>query len=102
MTSYRVFEYFESAIQIWTGYKQSVRPGSGMLTVTLDVSYTVFLEKAPVIKFVAVALPISESEVVGIKAGNPLFNRAEAAIKGVKVTFAPWHNLKLCLWHGDQ
>jgi hypothetical protein len=73
-------------MQVWTGYKQSLRAGNGMLTLNVDMSCTAFLEEDPVPKYLARAANLpNESGLANIKPGDRYFKKAEKAIARLKV-----------------
>lgn len=70
-------------LQVWLGYKQSLRPCENGLTLNIDVAATAFLSPDPVLKFLSNTLRRPE-EALTLENREEL-RKAEKAIRNLKV-----------------
>ena len=72
------------AVQVWLGYKQSLRPCENGLTLNIDVAATAFLSPDPVLKFLSNTLRRPE-EALTLDNREDL-RKAEKALRSLKVS----------------
>lgn len=73
-------------MQVWLGYKQSLRPCENGLTLNIDVAATAFLQPVPVLQHLANVLR-KRDDLLTLEDRNDL-RKAHKALSGLKVTFA--------------
>jgi len=77
-------------MQVWLGYKQSLRPCENGLTLNIDVAATAFLAPVPVLQYLSNMVRKRE-ELLTLEDRAEL-RRAQKAIVGLKAGLAP-HSL---------
>lgn len=69
--------------EVWVGYSQSLRPSQGGLTLNIDMACTAFLERQPVVNFLAAAAGVPLS-AIGSGMSPDQLKRARRAIQGLQ------------------
>lgn len=72
------------SMQVWQGYRQSLRAGDGILTLNIDMACTAFLQQDPVSTFlVKSANLVNDNALQGMAERD--VSKAQKAIRGLKV-----------------
>ena len=81
------FDFGSCWLQVWLGYKQSLRPCENGLTLNIDVAATAFLSPDPVLKYLSNILRRPE-ESLTLDSREDL-RKAEKAIRNLKARHPP-------------
>ena len=79
------------SLQVWLGYKQSLRPCENGLTLNIDVAATAFLSPDPVLTYLSNILRRPEQALTLDNRED--LRKAEKALRSLKVFYR--HHLKL-------
>lgn len=76
-----------SLLQIWLGYKQSLRPCETGLTLNLDMATTAFLSADPVLEFLRNSLRCSLDDL--LCNDDRILQKANRALRNLRVCLSP-------------